>query len=97
MSWLLTPGRAVHVGYRPEDVVLADPVDAGATSAINRFAVRVSGMAPSGALVRARLEGEIRLTSLVTRQSAEALGLGIGRPIIVQLKATALRAFAAGE
>jgi ABC-type Fe3+/spermidine/putrescine transport system ATPase subunit len=93
----LTPGRAVHVGYRPEDVVLADPVDAGATSAINRFAVRVSGMAPSGALVRARLEGEIRLTSLVTRQSAEALGLGIGRPIIVQLKATALRAFAAGE
>jgi molybdopterin-binding protein len=54
-------------------------------------------MAPSGALVRARLEGEIRLTSLVTRQSAEALGLGIGRPIIVQLKATALRAFAAGE
>ncbi len=93
----LAPGRPVHVGYRPEDVLLADAGDAGVTSAINRFALRVAALAPAGALVRVRLDGEIRLTAMVTRHSADALALNVGSFIIAQLKATALRAFAAGE
>jgi molybdopterin-binding protein len=91
------PGRgdAVHIGYRPEDVLLADVSDAGATSAVNRFSLTVTDLSPSGPLVRVRLDGAVRITALVTRQSAGTLGLEPGRPIIAQLKATALRAFRA--
>jgi molybdopterin-binding protein len=89
--------EAVHVGYRPEDVLLSDPADAGATSAVNRFQLDVAGVAPTGPLVRVRLEGAIRLTALVTRQSSAALGLEPGRAVVAQLKATALRAFRAGS
>ena len=86
-------GGRVHVAYRPEDVVLALPEDAGVTSAINGFAVRVGVLMPAGGLVRVRLEGEVGLTALVTRRSAESLGLAPGRRVIAQVKATALRAY----
>jgi molybdopterin-binding protein len=86
-------GGRVHVAYRPEDVVLALPEDAGVTSAINGFAVQVDVLMPAGGLVRVRLDGEVGLTALVTRRSAESLGLAPGRRVIAQVKATALRAY----
>ena len=88
--------ESVHVGYRPEDVLLSDPADAGATSAVNRFQLVVAGVASTGPLVRVRLDGAIRLTALVTRQSSVTLGLEPGRAVVAQIKATALRAFRAG-
>jgi len=91
----LTPGQRVHVSYRPEDVVLALPDRAGASSAINRFVLRVSALVPAGPLVRVRLTGGPELTALVTRRSAEQLGLIAGTQVVAQLKATALRAFPA--
>lgn len=86
-------GARVHVAYRPEDVVLALPGEAGVTSAVNGFAVRVGVLMPAGGLVRVRLDGEVGMTALVTRRSAESLGLAPGRPVIAQVKATALRAY----
>jgi tungstate transport system ATP-binding protein len=91
----LLAGDRVHIAYRPEDVVLAPVADAGVTSAVNRFSMQVAAMMPAGGLVRARLQGELQLTTLVTRRSAEALGLRPGAGVVAQLKATALRAFPA--
>lgn len=89
------PGRQVHVAYRPEDVVLAKPADAGVTSAINRFDVRVEAVVPAGALVRVRITGDVSLAALVTRRSAKALSLEPGARAVAQIKATALRVFPA--
>jgi molybdate transport system ATP-binding protein len=91
----LQPGAAVHVSYRPEDVVLALPEHVGPSSAINRFTLRVGTVVPAGPLVRIRLSGEPELTALVTGRSAESLSLEPGRAVVAQLKATALRAFSA--
>ncbi|HEX7091989.1 MAG TPA: TOBE domain-containing protein [Longimicrobiales bacterium] len=49
----------------------------------------------SGALARVRPAGPLALMALVTRQSAEALGLAPGRSVVAQLEATELRAFPA--
>jgi molybdopterin-binding protein len=85
--------RRVHVGYRPEDVVITLPGDASATSAINRFALTVHAMVPAESLVRVRLAGQPQLAALVTRRSAESLGLRTGTMVVAQIKATAMRAF----
>jgi len=86
-------GDAVQIAYRPEDLVLAHPEAAPETSARNRFRLRVAQLTASGGLVRVRLEGDVALAALVTRQAAEALDLAPGREVEVQVKATALRVF----
>jgi tungstate transport system ATP-binding protein len=91
----LPVGATAHVAYRPEDVVLA-PADAEiATSARNRFRVRVTATAPAGGLVRVRLGGELELNALLTRQSAQELGITAGHDVCAYVKSTALRAFPA--
>jgi molybdopterin-binding protein len=86
-------GEPVHLAYRPEDVVLSAPDASGETSARNRFSLRIIQLAPAGGLVRVRLEGEISLVALITRQAADSLALAVGVEVVAQLKATALRAF----
>jgi molybdate transport system ATP-binding protein len=88
-------GLRVHVTYRPEDVVIVPAGQAGRTSAVNRFRLRVAGVVPSGSLVRIRLEGDPSLTALVTRRSREELGLEAGTEVIAQIKATAMHAYPA--
>jgi tungstate transport system ATP-binding protein len=88
-------GARVHIAYRPEDVVIARPEDAGPTSAVNRFDAVIDALVPAGGLVRVRLAGAVPLTALVTRRSTEALRLERGVAIVAQLKATALHAFPA--
>ncbi len=92
----LRPGAAAQVAYRPEDVVIAPGSGAGESSAQNRFQLLVASIAPSGALVRVKLEGEIGLVALVTRQGAESLRLEPGLAVVAQLKAAAVRAFPTG-
>jgi molybdopterin-binding protein len=75
--------------------VLAPTEQSGPSSAINRFVLGVSALVPAGPLVRVRLTGRPELTALVTRRSAEQLGLTVGIRVVAQLKATALRAFPA--
>lgn len=91
----VTVGSRVHVAYRPEDVVLALPGDEGVTSAVNRFTAEVDALIPAGGLVRVRLRGPLELAALLTRRSAEMLGLAPRTIVVAQIKATALRAFPA--
>ncbi len=92
----LAAGDAAHVAYRPEDVVLATP-DADSTSARNRLVLTVAATSPAGGLVRVRLTGPAALVALVTRGSAEALGIRPGATVEARTKAAALRAYAAGR
>lgn len=91
----LPTGSGARVAYRPEDVVLGPADVQVATSARNRFRVRVTATAPAGGLVRVRLGGEVELNALLTRQSAQELGIEPGRDVCAYVKSTALRAFPA--
>ena len=92
----LAVGDRVHVRYRPEDVTLA-PAAAGDSevSARNRIPMRVRSVTPAGGLIRVRLDGPLTLASLVTRGSAERLGLEVGAHVTALLKTTALHVFSA--
>jgi molybdopterin-binding protein len=92
-------GDAVHVRYRPEDVVLASSAGTAAstgTSARNRLPMTVRSLTPVGGLVRVRLDGPVPLSALVTRESAWQLGLDAGVAVDALLKATALSAYRSG-
>ena len=93
----LSPGDRVHVRYRSEDVLLApasddrDPRDGRRdVSARNRLAMTVRSVTPAGGLIRVRLDGPLTLAALVTRESAERLGLQPGAPVTALLKTAAL-------
>jgi molybdate transport system ATP-binding protein len=92
----LRAGVRVQVAYRAEDVVLAPPGDTTLTSERNRLQLRVGGMTHAGGLVRVRLDGDVQLVALVTRGSAELLGLRAGGNVEARLKASALRVFPGG-
>jgi molybdate transport system ATP-binding protein len=89
-------GQRVHIAYRPEDIVLSAPGEASVTSARNHLRLRIAAVAPAGALVRVRLEGDAPLVALLTRGSAERLGLVTGLAVEGHLKATALRSYPSG-
>jgi molybdopterin-binding protein len=89
-------GERVHVRYRPEDVTLApnlEPVGAPQTSARNRLRVTVRSATPVGGLVRIRLDGPASLAALVTRESANRLGLRPGVTVLALLKTSALSVY----
>ena len=93
------PGRAVLFCLRPEDVTLwsVDQLGPGDrpgpgnafSSARNRLPGRVSRVTPSGPLVRVSVDCGVPLVALITRASAEEMGLAVGRPVVATFKATA--------
>jgi ABC-type Fe3+/spermidine/putrescine transport system ATPase subunit len=90
------PGTAVHLAYRPEDVVLGHEGTFAGTSLANQLPVRVEGVRHSaGGLVRVRLHGPPLLVAMITRHSADLLDVTPGRMLEAALKATALRTFPA--
>ena len=90
----LEAGQPVHVRYRPEDVVLAPAGAQDLSSARNRLRMRVRSLTPAGGLVRVRLEGPLTLAALITRGSAERLGLAPGVAVNALLKTSALHVYA---
>ncbi len=88
----LQPPTDVHVFLRPEDVVLS--VAEPSSSARNSFPGEVVLLASSGALARAEIDCGFRLVTLITKRSADDLGLRIGTSIHVSFKATALHVVA---
>jgi tungstate transport system ATP-binding protein len=102
-------GQPVVLAIRPEDVSLAPPADEqqpSATSIRNRWCGVVDSVTPAGPLVRVviRLDctaetrpvfgGEGEVISLITRASAEELGIAAERRVSASVKATALRVLA---
>jgi len=82
----LGPGEAVWACIRPEEVTLA-PLRA-ATSARNSFPGKITRLVFFGPLVRVEIDCGFPLVSLITRRSAEELGLGEGSQVYASFKAT---------
>jgi molybdopterin-binding protein len=59
------------------------------SSARNRLRGRVSRVTPSGPLVRVNVDCGVPLVALITRASADEMGLAVGRPVVATFKATA--------
>jgi tungstate transport system ATP-binding protein len=59
------------------------------SSARNRLPGRVSRITPSGPLVRVSVDCGVPLVALITRASADEMGLAVGRPVVATFKATA--------
>ena len=102
-------GGRVVIAIRPEDVALASPADeqpATPSSVRNQWCGVVDSVTPAGPLVRAvvRLDctagthpvfgGEGEVISLITRASAESLGIVPGKRVSASVKATALHLLA---
>lgn len=86
-------GDQVRVVYRPEDLFLSKAEISA--SPRNRFQATVTEIRSSGSLLRVRLEGTGHWVAVITRAAGDELSLGVGSRIWVQVKATALHAFAA--
>jgi tungstate transport system ATP-binding protein len=102
-------GQRVAIAIRPEDVALAPPVDehpATRSSVRNQWCGIVDSVTPAGPLVRVvvRLDctagarpvfgGEGEVISLITRASAEELGILPPKRVSASVKATALHVLA---
>ena len=81
-------GRDVYACIRPEDITLA-PVT-HRSSARNSFQGRVTALASSGPLSRVEVDCGFTLVALITRLSAEELGLEEGFTVVADFKATAV-------
>ena len=81
-------GTEVHALIRPEDVTLAPHHDA--SSARNNFAGKITRVFPVGALVRVELDCGFPLLAVITRRSAQDLGLAPDKKVHASFKATAV-------
>lgn len=81
-------GDEVHLSIRPEDITLS--LSGTSTSARNSFSGQITGLSLSGALAKVELDCGFPLVALITKQSAEELGLQIGKRAHVAFKATAV-------
>ena len=85
-----TTGARVHILIRPEDIVLT-PIHE-ATSARNVFRGRITRAVPVGPLMRIKLDCGFPLLAVVTKHSAQELGLAAGKEVYASFKATAIHA-----
>jgi molybdopterin-binding protein len=85
-------GDEVRVVYRPEDLFLSRTEISA--SPRNRFEAGVTEIRSTGSLLRVRLEGTGHWVAVITRAAGDELSLEVGSRIWVQVKATALHAFA---
>ena len=82
------PGEEVYVYIRPEEIIIS--LQPPASIARNAFSGEVRLIASSGPLARVEIDCGIRLVSLITRRSAEDLGLKVGQQVHASFKATAV-------
>ncbi len=82
-------GEAVDALIRPEDITLyaAETI----TSARNIFKCSVTALSSEAPLVRVRLDCGFEMTALVTRRSADELGLAPGTTLYAAFKASSVR------
>jgi tungstate transport system ATP-binding protein len=85
------PGRHVALYIRPEEVTITLPADRQQkTSARNQLAGTISRMVPYGPFIRVTADCGVPVTALITRRSAEDLGLATGTRITAEVKASAI-------
>ena len=88
-------GEKVSVCIRPEDITLH--LAKSTSSARNSFAGEVTRVTLFGPLTRAVIDCGTWLVALVTKKSAEELGLKSGRGIYASFKATAVHIIRKGD
>lgn len=94
----LEPGRSVAVGVRPEDVTLVPADEAGArASSRNAFRGKVVDVELRGPAARVTVACPFPLVALVTRRSAEELGIEVGTDVGARFKATAIAVIQTAE
>jgi tungstate transport system ATP-binding protein len=81
-------GEAVYALIRPEDITFT--LAKGKTSARNVFKGEITKIAAVGPLVRIEVDCGFPILGVMTKRSAEELGLDIGRKIHASSKATAV-------
>jgi len=81
-------GDAVYALIRPEDITFT--LAKGRTSARNVFKGKIIKMTAVGPLVRIEVDCSFPLLGVMTKRSAEELGLNIGQRIHASSKATAI-------
>ncbi|AKB26481.1 Tungstate ABC transporter, ATP-binding protein WtpC [Methanosarcina sp. MTP4] len=81
-------GNMVHVGLRPENIVLSKTfTQSSIRNSLKGMVIEVQSL---GALVRVRMDCGLLLNALVTRQSAEEMELAPGVPVYAQFKASSI-------
>ena len=83
-------GQSVILCIRPENVTLALPARHDATSARNQFVGTITRLIPMGHFFKVNLDCGFFLSTHITCQSREALGLEENSPVAVSFKATAV-------
>ena len=81
-------GEPVHACIRSEEVTLA--LSRLSTSARNTFSGEIRRVTITGPVARVEIDCGFRLVALVTRRSAEEMGLEKGKQIFASFKATAV-------
>ena len=79
-------GEKVYACIRPEEITLS--LSRTSTSARNTFGGEVKRVVSTGSLTRVEIDCGFSLVALVTRRSAEALGLEKGKTVYAAFKAT---------
>ena len=82
-------GEQVFAFLRPENIVLSKT--STESSIRNSFQGTVTDIRVLGALVRVKVDCGIILSALITRQSAEEMGIFPGLPVYAQFKASSVR------
>ena len=83
-------GQNVLLCLRPEDITLWPESGSPASSARNRLAGRIQRLIPQGPLVRVVVDCGFPLTALITRSSAQEMGLAEGTAVSAAFKASAV-------
>ena len=81
-------GEQVYAFLRPENIVLSKT--STESSARNSLQGTVADIWVLGALVRVKVDCGITLSALITRQSAEEMGILLGVPVYAQFKASSV-------
>jgi tungstate transport system ATP-binding protein len=85
------PGTKVTLFIRPEEVMIGlHDGDIPRTSVRNQLEGGITKMVPFGPFVRTTIDFGSPLTALVTRRSAEELGLSLGMMVVAGVKASAI-------
>jgi len=81
-------GEKISVCVRPENVTLA--LSLASSSARNSFLGEIIRVEPDGPLTRIEIDCGFKLTALITKRSAESLGLTEGKQVYATFKAAAI-------
>jgi len=91
-------GSEVFICLRPEDITLL-PMEDGEriSTARNRIKCKISHLSRQGPFIRVQLDAGFRLVALITRPSAQEMGLVVGKELLALFKTTAIHLLPAGK